>query len=154
MLSDSESSLKVDAESFEAVKEEDSEKSSEELDSTRISDVNTTCHESTCQHEAKRARSISGSTPVSSSKKKTLTGKMPAFFTEKNNKGLPCSSNISSKSTSLNKVWHCSVCTYSNNELLPYCEMCNCPQSNKGKCCRESVRFSFQLSLVSENKYF
>uniref|UniRef100_G1NIL7 RanBP2-type domain-containing protein n=1 Tax=Meleagris gallopavo TaxID=9103 RepID=G1NIL7_MELGA len=116
---------------------EDSEKSSEELDSTRISDVNTTCHESTCQHEAKRARSISGSTPVSSSKKKTLTGKMPAFFTEKNN-----------------KVWHCSVCTYSNNELLPYCEMCNCPQSNKGKCCRESVRFSFQLSLVSENKYF
>lgn len=144
MLSDSES-LKVGAESFEAVKEEDSEKSSEDLDFTRISDVDTTCHESACPHEAKRARSISGSTPVSSRKKKTLTGKMSAFFTGKNSEVLPCSSNASSKGTALNKVWHCSVCTCSNNELLPYCEMCNCPQSNKGKCCRESVRFSFQL---------
>lgn len=74
MLSDSES-LKVDAESFEATKEENSEKSSESLDSTGISDVDTICHENTCEREAKRARSISGSIPVSSSKKKTLTGK-------------------------------------------------------------------------------
>ncbi|XP_048809385.1 DNA annealing helicase and endonuclease ZRANB3 isoform X1 [Lagopus muta] len=132
MLSDSES-LKVGAESFEAVKEEDSEKSSEGLDFTRISDADTTCHESACPHEAKRARSISGSTPVSSRKKKTLTGKMSAFFTGKNSEVLPCSSNASSKGTALNKIWHCSVCTCSNNELLPYCEMCNCPQSNKGE---------------------
>ncbi|XP_031446603.1 DNA annealing helicase and endonuclease ZRANB3 isoform X1 [Phasianus colchicus] len=126
-------SFKVDAESFDAMKKEDSEKSSEDLDFKKISDVDTTCHESICEHEAKRARNISGSTPVSSSKKKTLTGKMSTFFTEKNNKVLPCGSNTSSKGTSLNKVWHCSVCTYSNNELLPYCEMCNCPQSNNGE---------------------
>ncbi|XP_065606394.1 DNA annealing helicase and endonuclease ZRANB3 [Cyrtonyx montezumae] len=124
MLSDSES-LKVDAESSQASKEEDSEKSSENLDSRRISDVGTICHESTCEREAKRARS----TPISSSKKETLTGKKSSFSKEKN-EVLPCSSRTSSKGTALNKVWHCSVCTYSNNELLPYCEMCNCPQSN------------------------
>eukprot|EP00076_Gallus_gallus_P007264 XP_003641641.2 DNA annealing helicase and endonuclease ZRANB3 [Gallus gallus] len=132
MLSDSES-LKVDAESFEATKEENSEKSSESLDSTGISDVDTICHENTCEREAKRARSISGSIPVSSSKKKTLTGKKSTLFTEKNNEVLPCSSQTSSKGTAINEDWHCSVCTYSNNKWLPYCEMCNCPQSNNAE---------------------
>ncbi|KAF1397065.1 DNA annealing helicase and endonuclease ZRANB3, partial [Spheniscus mendiculus] len=125
-------SLHNDSESSEVTKEEDVEKSSENLDSTRISEVDTIYHESNCEREAKRARSISGSTPVNSSKKKktSLTGKKPSLFSEKNNEVLPCGLNTSSKNTALNKVWHCSVCTYSNNELLPYCEMCNCPQSS------------------------
>ncbi|XP_076199213.1 DNA annealing helicase and endonuclease ZRANB3 isoform X3 [Aptenodytes patagonicus] len=59
-------SLHNDSESSEVTKEEDAEKSSENLDSTRISDVDTICHESYCEPEAKRARSISGSTPVNS----------------------------------------------------------------------------------------
>uniref|UniRef100_A0A8D0EXK7 RanBP2-type domain-containing protein n=1 Tax=Strix occidentalis caurina TaxID=311401 RepID=A0A8D0EXK7_STROC len=111
-ISSGNESLDNDSESSEVTKEEDTEKSNGNLDSTIISDVDTICHESTYEREAKRARSISGSTPVNSSKKKktSLTGK--------------------SKSTALFKVWHCSVCTYSNNELLPYCEMCNCPQSS------------------------
>ncbi|KAM6332716.1 DNA annealing helicase and endonuclease ZRANB3 isoform 1-T2 [Podargus strigoides] len=124
-------SLHNDSESSEVTKE-DAEKSDENLDSTRISDVDAICRESTCEREAKRARSISGSTPVSCSKKtnKSLTGKKPSLFSEKNNEVLPCSLNSSSKSTALNKIGHCSVCSYSNNELLPYCEMCNCPQSS------------------------
>uniref|UniRef100_A0A663N6T2 Zinc finger RANBP2-type containing 3 n=1 Tax=Athene cunicularia TaxID=194338 RepID=A0A663N6T2_ATHCN len=111
-------SLDNDSESSEVTKEEDTEKSNENLNSTRVSVVDTICHESTYEREAKRARSISGSTPVNSSKKKkkSLTGKKPSF-----------------KSSALFKVWHCSVCTYTNNELLPYCEMCNCPQSSNGK---------------------
>uniref|UniRef100_A0A8C2YH71 Zinc finger RANBP2-type containing 3 n=1 Tax=Coturnix japonica TaxID=93934 RepID=A0A8C2YH71_COTJA len=120
MLSDSELP-KVDAESFEATKQENSEKSSENLDSPGISDVDTICHENIYEPEVKRARSIGGSTPVSSSKK-ILTGKTSTFFTEKNKEVLPC--------TALGKVWHCSVCTYTNSELLPYCEMCDCPQSS------------------------
>ncbi|NXL04800.1 ZRAB3 endonuclease, partial [Mesembrinibis cayennensis] len=126
-------SLHNDSEPSEVTKEEDAEKSSENLDSTRISDVDTICHESTCEREAKRVRSMSGSTPDNSSKKKkkSLTGKKPSLFSEKNSEVFPCGLNTSSKSTALNhKVWHCSVCTYSNNELLPYCEMCNCPQSS------------------------
>uniref|UniRef100_A0A8C4VDB8 Zinc finger RANBP2-type containing 3 n=1 Tax=Falco tinnunculus TaxID=100819 RepID=A0A8C4VDB8_FALTI len=125
-------SLHNDSEFSEVTKEEGAEKSNENLDSSRISDVDTVCHESTYEPEAKRARSRSGSTPVNSSKKKTesLTGKRPSLLSEQNNEVLPCSSNTSSKSKSLLEVWHCSVCTYSNNELVPYCEMCNCPQSS------------------------
>ncbi|XP_072198416.1 DNA annealing helicase and endonuclease ZRANB3 [Excalfactoria chinensis] len=130
ILSDSEL-LKVDAESFEAMKQENSEKSSENLDSPGISDVDTVCHENTYEREAKRSRSISGSTPVSSSKK-ILTGKTSTSFTE-NKEVLPCSLRTSSKGTALRKVWHCSVCTYSNSELLPYCEMCNCPRSSNAE---------------------
>ncbi|NXJ02358.1 ZRAB3 endonuclease, partial [Psophia crepitans] len=122
-------SLCKDSESSELTKEEDAEKSNENLDSTRIRDGDTT-YERTCEPEAKRVRSISGSTPVNSSKTKSLTGKKPPLFSEKNNEMVPCSLNTSSKSTALNEVWRCSVCTYSNNELLPYCEMCNCPQSS------------------------
>ncbi|XP_055574689.1 DNA annealing helicase and endonuclease ZRANB3 isoform X2 [Falco cherrug] len=125
-------SLHNDSEFSEVTKEEGAEKSNENLDSSRISDVDTVCHESTYEPEAKRARRRSGSTPVNSSKKKTesLTGKRPSLLSEQNNEVLPCSSNTSSKSKSLLEVWHCSVCTYSNNELVPYCEMCNCPQSS------------------------
>ncbi|NWW75037.1 ZRAB3 endonuclease, partial [Climacteris rufus] len=114
-----------------AVTKEDAEKRDENLDSTRISDVDILCHEDTCEHEAKKARSISGSTPVSSSNKKktSLTGKKPSLFSEKNNELQPCGLNTSSESPALNEVWHCSVCTYTNNGLLPYCEMCQCPQS-------------------------
>ncbi|NXY84303.1 ZRAB3 endonuclease, partial [Alcedo cyanopectus] len=121
-----------DSESSGVTKEEDAEKSKENLDSTRVNDMDTICHESTCEPEAKRARSVNGSTPVNSSKKKTKSwaGKTSSLFSEKNNEVIPCDLNTPSKSTALNKVWQCSACTYSNNELLPYCEMCSCPQSS------------------------
>ncbi|XP_074729838.1 DNA annealing helicase and endonuclease ZRANB3 isoform X4 [Strix uralensis] len=65
-ISSGNESLDNDSESSEVTKEEDTEKSNGNLDSTRISDVDTICHESTYECEAKRARSISGSTPVNS----------------------------------------------------------------------------------------
>ncbi|XP_010176013.1 DNA annealing helicase and endonuclease ZRANB3, partial [Antrostomus carolinensis] len=128
----SDESLHNDSESPEVAKEEDAEQSNEDMDCTRISDVDTICGESSCEREAKRARSTSESTPVSSRKKmkKSLSGKKPSLSSERNNEVLPCGLSASSKSMALNKVWHCSVCTYGNNELLPYCEMCSCPQSN------------------------
>ncbi|KAF4788165.1 DNA annealing helicase and endonuclease ZRANB3 [Turdus rufiventris] len=120
-----------DSESSAVTKEEDAEKSNENLDSTRINEVVTICDEDTCEHEVKRAKSISGSTPVSSSNKKktSLTGKKPSLFSEKNSELRPCGLNTSSESTALNKAWHCSACTYINSALLPYCEMCHLPQS-------------------------
>ncbi|NXA64555.1 ZRAB3 endonuclease, partial [Mohoua ochrocephala] len=134
--------LHNDSESSAVTKEEDAEKSDESLHSTRISEVDTICHEDTCEHEAKRARSISGSTPVSSSNKKktSLTGKKLSLFSEKTNELHPCGLNNSSESTALNKVWHCSACTYTNNVLLPYCEMCHCPQSSDGERNGEPLR--------------
>ncbi|XP_055574691.1 DNA annealing helicase and endonuclease ZRANB3 isoform X7 [Falco cherrug] len=59
-------SLHNDSEFSEVTKEEGAEKSNENLDSSRISDVDTVCHESTYEPEAKRARRRSGSTPVNS----------------------------------------------------------------------------------------
>ncbi|NXN17791.1 ZRAB3 endonuclease, partial [Indicator maculatus] len=124
-----------DSKSSEVTKEGNAEKSNENLDSTRISDVDTICDESTCEREIKRARRLSGSTPVNSSKKKTksLMGQKLSSLSGKNSQVFPSGLNTSSKSTASNKVWHCSVCTYSNNKLLPYCEMCNCPQSSSVK---------------------
>ncbi|NXU52242.1 ZRAB3 endonuclease, partial [Turnix velox] len=118
-----EESLCKDSESTEVTKEEeDAEKSTENLEATRSDAIG-----STFEPEAKRARSVTGSTPVHSSNKKSLTGKRLSLFSEENDQVLPRGLNTSSQT--VNKVWHCSVCTYSNNELLPYCEMCNCPQS-------------------------
>ncbi|NXI22908.1 ZRAB3 endonuclease, partial [Sterrhoptilus dennistouni] len=127
--------LHNDSESSAVTKEEDAEKSDENLDSTRISEVETICDEDTCEHEAKRAKSLSGWTPVSSSNKKktSLTGKKPSLSSEKNSELHPCALNTSSESPALNEVWHCSACTYTNNALLPYCEMCHCPQSRDGE---------------------
>uniref|UniRef100_A0A8B9MBN5 Zinc finger RANBP2-type containing 3 n=1 Tax=Accipiter nisus TaxID=211598 RepID=A0A8B9MBN5_9AVES len=148
--------LHNDSESSEVTKDDDAKKSNENVDSTRISDVDTISHESTCEPEAKRARSISGSTPVNSSKKKkkSLTGKKPSLFSEKYNEVFPCGLNTPSKSTALNKVWHCSVCTYSNSELLPYCEMCNCPQSSNaaGNRDRKTLMSTFFLFIGDVDK--
>ncbi|NXE91444.1 ZRAB3 endonuclease, partial [Menura novaehollandiae] len=123
--------LHNDSESSAVTNEEDAEKRDENLDSTRTSDVDTICHEDTYEHEAKKARNMSGSSPVSSSNKKktSLTGKKPSLLSEKNNELHPCGLNTPSRSTALGEVWHCSVCTYTNDGLLPYCEMCHCPRS-------------------------
>ncbi|NWI54917.1 ZRAB3 endonuclease, partial [Calyptomena viridis] len=117
----------------EVMNEEDAEKRDENLDSTGISDVDTTRPESTCDHEAKRARSINGSTPISSSdrRKTSLSGRKASLFSERNNELHPCGSNTCSTSSASNNVWHCRVCTYTNSELLPYCEMCS---NDKTKC--------------------
>ncbi|NWV33869.1 ZRAB3 endonuclease, partial [Grantiella picta] len=127
--------LQNDSESSAVTKEEDAEKSDENLDSSRISEVDTIYDEDACEHDAKRARSISGSTPVSSrNKQKTSSSaKKPSLSSEKTNELCPCDLNASSESTALNKVWHCSACTYINNDLLPYCEMCHCPKGSDGE---------------------
>ncbi|KFP92233.1 DNA annealing helicase and endonuclease ZRANB3, partial [Apaloderma vittatum] len=142
IFSDSES-LCDDSESSEVKKEKGIEKSHENLDPTRTGDVDTISHESACEHAAKRARSMTGSTPVNSSKKnqKSLTEQKHSLFSGKTNEVSPCDLNTSSKSMALNKVWQCSACTYSNNELLPYCEICSCPQSsNAERSCEAPTR--------------
>ncbi|NXU63855.1 ZRAB3 endonuclease, partial [Horornis vulcanius] len=133
-------------------KNNDAEKSDENLNSTRISGVEIICDEDTCEHEAKRAKSLSGWTPVSSSNKKktSLTGKKPSLFSEKASELHPCGLNTSSESAALNEVWHCSACTYANNALLPYCEMCHCPQSRDGERNGEAPRSQTEERVSEE----
>ncbi|NXQ63901.1 ZRAB3 endonuclease, partial [Anthoscopus minutus] len=144
--------LHKDSESSAVTKEEDAEKSDENLDSTRISEVETISDEDTCEHEAKRAKSLSGSTPVSSSNKKktSWTGKKPSLFSEKSSELRTCGLNISNESTTLNEVWHCSACTYTNNALLPYCEMCHCPQSRAAERNGEAPRSQTEEGVSQE----
>ncbi|NWU78451.1 ZRAB3 endonuclease, partial [Onychorhynchus coronatus] len=124
--------LQNDAESSEVTKEENAEQRDENLDSTPVNAGDPVCPESTCEHEAKRARSTSGSTPGScrDRKKTSLTGEKPSLFPEKNSELPPCGLNPCSKSTAVSRAWHCRVCTYTNHDLLPYCEMCGRPQSS------------------------
>ncbi|XP_068051352.1 DNA annealing helicase and endonuclease ZRANB3 isoform X3 [Anomalospiza imberbis] len=144
--------LPNDSESSAVTIDEDAEKSDENLDSTRISEVEAICDEDTCEHETKRAKSISGSSPVSSSNKKktSLTGKKPSLFSEKTSQLRPCGLNTSSESTDLNEVWHCSACTYTNNALLPYCEMCHCPQRRDGERNGEAPRSQTEEGVSEE----
>lgn len=114
----------------------DTEESSGEGDSSKIIDVDAICHENGCEREAKRPRSLGVATQSSSSKKmsKSLSEKTNSLFAEEINQG-PSGSSLckSSKSPALDSVWCCTVCTYTNNELLPYCEMCDSPRNDDGK---------------------
>ncbi|NXA13549.1 ZRAB3 endonuclease, partial [Sapayoa aenigma] len=116
---------------------EAAEKRGEKLDSSGGSDVVTTCPESSCEHEAKRARS--GSAPVSAGdeEKTSAGGKRPPLLSGGNEELRPCgTSDTSSTGWAPSDVWHCRVCTYTNTHLLPHCEMCTGPRgsADKTKC--------------------
>ncbi|NWH88977.1 ZRAB3 endonuclease, partial [Aegithalos caudatus] len=141
--------LHKDSESSAVTKEEGAEKSDENLDSTRISEVETICDGDNCGHEAKRAKSLSGWTPLNKNKT-SLTGKKPSLFSGENSELHPCGLNTSSESPALNEVWHCRACTYTNNALLPYCEMCHCPQSRDGERNGEAPRSQTEEGVSEE----
>ncbi|NXM04975.1 ZRAB3 endonuclease, partial [Tyrannus savana] len=118
--------LHNDTESSEATKEEAAEKRDEKLDCPPGNAGDAVCPEITCEHGAKRARSTSGSAPGSGSDKNKTS---PSVFSEKNSEPPPRGSNTCSNSTGVDRAWHCRVCTYTNHELLPSCEMCGHPRS-------------------------
>ncbi|XP_067405629.1 DNA annealing helicase and endonuclease ZRANB3 isoform X2 [Emydura macquarii macquarii] len=109
----------------------DMEESSRHLNSREIIDVDAICYENGCEPEAKRPRAISAPTQSSSSKKKrkTLAGKTNSLFTEETDHELSGGSlSDSRKKSPAAKAWCCSLCSYTNNLLLPYCEICECPR--------------------------
>uniref|UniRef100_A0A8C0H5A4 RanBP2-type domain-containing protein n=1 Tax=Chelonoidis abingdonii TaxID=106734 RepID=A0A8C0H5A4_CHEAB len=111
------------------------EEGSRHLDAREIIDVDAVCYENGCEPEAKRPRAISTPSQSSSSKKKrkTLPGKTNSLFTkETDNEFSGDSLPNSRKKSPLAKAWCCSLCTYTNNLLLPYCEICECPRGSDG----------------------
>ncbi|XP_062972669.1 DNA annealing helicase and endonuclease ZRANB3 isoform X2 [Elgaria multicarinata webbii] len=97
----------------------------EYLDSKGLNDMDV------LQREAKKPRGLEPSTPKSSPKKgkQSLFGDTNHSLTEDTAQeefGTPLSN--SSKASASEATWHCSCCTYSNNSLLPYCEMCESPR--------------------------
>ncbi|KAJ7345817.1 hypothetical protein JRQ81_001767 [Phrynocephalus forsythii] len=81
--------------------------------------------------EPKRPKALEPSTPRHSPKNENrpLLRKANGSFAKETTQGVFGSplSNLSKRSTS-ETVWHCRLCTYSNNSLLPYCEMCESPR--------------------------
>uniref|UniRef100_A0ABM5F498 DNA annealing helicase and endonuclease ZRANB3 isoform X1 n=1 Tax=Pogona vitticeps TaxID=103695 RepID=A0ABM5F498_9SAUR len=96
--------------------------------------------------ESKRPKALEPSTPRHFPKKehKSLSRKTNCLFTKETTPGDFGSplSNLSKRPTS-ETVWHCSLCTYSNNSLLPYCEICESPRK------RNTVQNKNQIDSVS-----
>lgn len=83
--------------------------------------------------EAKRPRSVAPSTP----KPVPNRGKRKCLFSERNGSFSEEVSQEeedcillpgSTKGFASEVTWLCSLCTYSNSSLLPYCEMCESPR--------------------------
>uniref|UniRef100_A0A8C3RPR0 Zinc finger RANBP2-type containing 3 n=1 Tax=Chelydra serpentina TaxID=8475 RepID=A0A8C3RPR0_CHESE len=120
----------------------DIEEGSRHLDTREIIDVDAICYENGCEPEAKRPRAINtptqsiSNTPTQSNsnrkKRKTLAGKTNTLFITETDHGLSGGSlSNSRKKSPLVKAWCCSLCTYTNNSLLPYCEICECPRGGE-----------------------
>ncbi|XP_025021707.1 DNA annealing helicase and endonuclease ZRANB3 [Python bivittatus] len=82
--------------------------------------------------EAKRPRPLDPSTPKlvpNRGERKSLFRKRNNSFTEETSQEDGCILlPESSKGFASEVIWHCSLCTYSNSSLLPYCEMCESPR--------------------------
>ncbi|XP_039198296.1 DNA annealing helicase and endonuclease ZRANB3 isoform X1 [Crotalus tigris] len=85
--------------------------------------------------EAKRPRSVDPSTPKivpNRGKRKCLFSERDSSFSEEDFQEEDCVLLPgSTKGFASEVTWLCSLCTYSNNSLLPYCEMCESPRRKK-----------------------
>uniref|UniRef100_A0A8D0GHH9 Zinc finger RANBP2-type containing 3 n=1 Tax=Sphenodon punctatus TaxID=8508 RepID=A0A8D0GHH9_SPHPU len=124
--------LNFSLESPKVTLKEDLKKSSQNLDSEKIIEVNAICNENACEREAKRPRALETSAQSSSAKKKRkpLAGKKDSFAEETTQEHSDTSLSNPREKPITGKAWCCSLCTYINNVLLPYCEMCESPQGN------------------------
>nr|XP_056717146.1 DNA annealing helicase and endonuclease ZRANB3 [Euleptes europaea] len=115
------------------------------LDSGEANDADVVCS------EAKRSRALESSTPKSTSKKGriSLFEKTNSSYMEENtpvdNAAQPFTSSKGSVSEA---AWQCSLCTYCNNSLLPYCEICESPREQKSK----QNKSQMSSSVQSENE--
>ncbi|KAL8183241.1 UNVERIFIED_CONTAM: Swi SNF matrix associated, actin dependent regulator of chromatin [Gekko kuhli] len=113
----------------------------DDMDSGEVNDAEVVCS------EAKRSRALEPSTPKSTSEKgrKSLFGKTNCLYPKET---APVDNatvlfNSSKRSTS-EAAWHCSLCTYYNNSLLPYCEICESPREQKRKQNKSQMSSSVQ----------
>ncbi|XP_077176332.1 DNA annealing helicase and endonuclease ZRANB3 [Paroedura picta] len=111
------------------------------MDSREVNDTDVVCS------EAKRSRALEPTTPKRTSKtgRKSLFGKTNSSYPEEtspvdNSTLLFNSGKVSASET----IWHCSLCTYCNNSLLPYCEICESPRGQKSKQNKSQMSSSVQ----------
>uniref|UniRef100_A0A670Z5Q6 Zinc finger RANBP2-type containing 3 n=1 Tax=Pseudonaja textilis TaxID=8673 RepID=A0A670Z5Q6_PSETE len=118
-------SPRLSSNSSQALEEKDLE-SGRNIDPRGPEDLNELCR------EAKRPRPVDPSTPKllpNRGKRKCLFRKRNHSFSEDASQEDDCVLlPESTKGFASEVTWPCSLCTYSNSSLLPYCEMCESPR--------------------------
>ncbi|XP_075465639.1 DNA annealing helicase and endonuclease ZRANB3 isoform X2 [Ascaphus truei] len=101
-------------------------------DSSEVVDVDALYPDNDFEQQAKRFRPVGMHTPKSRStgKRKSWSGKPSALFSSPRARGVSEGTSLTPPRLPLAEIkhWDCTACTYTNNSLLPYCEMCESPR--------------------------
>ncbi|KAM4023819.1 DNA annealing helicase and endonuclease ZRANB3 [Anomaloglossus baeobatrachus] len=108
-------------------------------DDGEVVDVDALFPDEDFDQEAKRFRPSGSQTPKSTpksmngGKRKSWSGKPYSLFSSPKTRGVSEGALHTPPRPALSgKQWDCQACTYSNNSLLPYCEICESPRNKKG----------------------
>ncbi|KAM8934000.1 DNA annealing helicase and endonuclease ZRANB3 [Pelodytes ibericus] len=85
------------------------------------------------EQQAKRFRPTGVKTPQTSQtrKRRSWSGKPSVLFSTPKARGLSEGTSLTPQRPPLTeKQWNCVACTYTNNSLLPYCEICESPRND------------------------
>ncbi|XP_069838713.1 DNA annealing helicase and endonuclease ZRANB3 isoform X2 [Dendropsophus ebraccatus] len=125
-------------------------------DSSEVVDVDALFPDEDFEQQAKRYRPSGSQTPTStpksasSGKRKSWNGKPTTLFSSPKTRGLSESALHTPPRPPLSeKHWNCPACTYTNNSLLPYCEICESPRTKKGS---EQQSQAASVSCIQEEK--
>ncbi|KAE8581484.1 hypothetical protein XENTR_v10024805 [Xenopus tropicalis] len=103
---------------------------------TEVLDVDALYPDEDFEQEAKKVRPTGTQTPknILPKKRKSWSGKPSALFSSPRARGLSENTPLSpQRPPASDKLWDCIACTYTNNALLPYCEICESPRSKRSK---------------------
>ncbi|XP_072274192.1 DNA annealing helicase and endonuclease ZRANB3 isoform X3 [Pyxicephalus adspersus] len=125
-------------------------------DLSEVIDVDALFTDEDLEQQAKRFRSTEKQVPKSTpktlhvGKRKSWSGKPSALFSSPKTRGLSESSIVTPPRRPLSdKHWNCQSCTYTNNALLPYCEVCESPRNQK--CSKNEVSNITNILEEKEN---
>ncbi|XP_075037055.1 DNA annealing helicase and endonuclease ZRANB3 isoform X2 [Mixophyes fleayi] len=141
----------------DAVEEVFSTETKVAVDTSDVVDVDALFPDNDFEQQTKRFRpSGTQTTPKSSpkitggGKRRSWSGKPSAIFSSPKSRGLSEGTLLTPPRPPLSeRCWNCPACTYTNNSLLPYCEICESPRSRKG-CEKQTPTAS--VSCIQEEK--
>ncbi|CAI9577767.1 unnamed protein product, partial [Staurois parvus] len=126
-------------------------------DSSEVIDVDALFIDEDFEQQAKRFRPTGTQTPKSTpktphmGKRKSWSGKPSALFSSPKARGSSEGTMSTPPRPPLSeKHWNCESCTYTNNALLPYCEICESPRSKK--CSKNEAAFVTSVREEKENQ--
>ncbi|XP_053327400.1 DNA annealing helicase and endonuclease ZRANB3 [Spea bombifrons] len=117
-----------------------------------VIDVDALFTDDNFEQQTKRFRPTAAQTPknVNSRKRKSWSGKPSALFSTPKARGLSEGTSLTpQRPPRVEKQWDCASCTYTNNSLLPYCEICESPRDNT---CSENRNAGDAIQDEKENQ--